>query len=69
LAATLAAMIVLLCSSAPAQALDTVDVSLATATTDLRRLVDAGLITQHGRTRNMNYVASEELRQRARSSD
>lgn len=39
------------------------DVSLATATTDLRRLVDTGLITQHGRTRSTKYVASEALRQ------
>jgi hypothetical protein len=40
-------------------------VSLATATTDLRRLVDAGLIRQHGRTRNTRYLATEALRERA----
>ena len=38
------------------------DVSLATATTDLRRLVDAGVITQQGRTRSTKYVASDGLR-------
>jgi hypothetical protein len=43
------------------------DVSLATATTDLRRLVDAGLITRHGRTRSTKYVASDALRQHVRS--
>lgn len=45
------------------------DVSPATATTDLRRLVDAGLIARHGRTRSTKYVASEELRQQVRSRD
>lgn len=40
------------------------DVSLATATTDLRRLVDAGLISQQGRTRSTKYVASKELKRR-----
>lgn len=43
------------------------DVSLATATTDLRRLVDAGLISQQGRTRSTKYVASEALREHVRS--
>ena len=38
------------------------DISLATATSDLRRLVDAGLVTQLGRTRSTRYVASDELR-------
>jgi Fic family protein len=38
------------------------DISLATATSDLRRLVDAGLVTQLGRTRSTRYVASNELR-------
>lgn len=38
------------------------DVSPATATTDLRRLVDAGLITQRGRTRSTRYLASTTLR-------
>jgi Fic family protein len=40
------------------------DVSLATATSDLRRLADAGLITQHGRARSTKYSASQELRAR-----
>lgn len=39
------------------------DVSLATATTDLRRLLDAGLIDQQGRTRSTRYIASQSLRQ------
>jgi len=39
------------------------DVSPATATTDLRRLVDAGLLVQHGRTRSTRYIASDQLRQ------
>lgn len=38
------------------------DISLATATSDLRRLLDAGLVTQLGRTRSTRYVASDELR-------
>jgi Fic family protein len=38
------------------------DISLATATSDLRRLLDAGLVTQTGRTRSTRYVASDELR-------
>jgi Fic family protein len=37
------------------------EVSLATATSDLRRLVDAGLVTPLGRTRSTRYVASDEL--------
>ncbi|MEJ7787941.1 MAG: Fic family protein [Solirubrobacteraceae bacterium] len=37
------------------------EVSLATATADLRRLVDAGLVTQQGRTRSTKYVASAAL--------
>jgi Fic/DOC family len=37
-------------------------ISLATATSDLRRLLDAGLVTQLGRTRSTRYVASDELR-------
>lgn len=36
-------------------------VSLPTATNDLRRLVDAGLVLQHGRTRSTRYRASEAL--------
>ena len=38
------------------------DVSPATASADLRRLVDAGLLDQRGRTRNLIYVASASLR-------
>jgi Fic family protein len=38
------------------------DISLATATSDLRRLLDAGLVAQHGRGRSTRYVASEDLR-------
>lgn len=38
------------------------DVSPATATNDLRRLLDAGLITQQGRGRNTRYQASDTLR-------
>ena len=38
------------------------DISLATATSDLRRLLDAGLVAQVGRTRSTRYVASDELR-------
>lgn len=38
------------------------DVSLATATSDLRRLADAGLLTQQGRARSTKYSASETLR-------
>jgi Fic family protein len=37
------------------------EISLATATSDLRRLLDAGLVVQRGRTRNTRYVASEDL--------
>lgn len=38
------------------------EVSLATATNDLRRLLDAGLVVQHGRTRSIRYRASDALR-------
>jgi Fic family protein len=37
------------------------DVSAPTASSDLRRLLDAGLITQRGRGRSTRYVASERL--------
>jgi Fic family protein len=37
-------------------------VSPATASSDLRRLVDAGLLMQHGRARGTSYVASGDLR-------
>ena len=40
------------------------DVSPATASADLRRLVDAGLIAQDGRGRSTRYRPSESLRQR-----
>jgi len=40
------------------------DVSLATATGDLRRLADAGLIDAQGRGRATRYRASAELRRR-----
>jgi Fic family protein len=45
---------------------DEADVSPATASGDFRRLVEAGLIEQHGRTRNISYVASDELRKLVR---
>lgn len=38
------------------------DVSLPTATADLRRLLDAGLVIQRGRGRSTAYLASERLR-------
>jgi Fic family protein len=38
------------------------DVSLATASADLRRLVDGGLLEQRGLGRNSRYIASEQLR-------
>lgn len=38
------------------------EISLATASSDLRRLVDAGLLVQRGRTRSTRYVASDTLR-------
>jgi len=38
------------------------DVSPATASADFRRLLDAGLVDQRGRGRNISYVASERLR-------
>jgi Fic family protein len=37
------------------------DVSMPTASTDLRRLLDAGLLTQRGRGPKTRYVASERL--------
>jgi Fic family protein len=37
------------------------EVSLATASSDLRRLVDSGLVLQEGRTRGTRYVASQPL--------
>jgi hypothetical protein len=38
------------------------DVSLATASSDFRRLLDARLVVQEGRGRNTRYRAAEELR-------
>jgi len=38
------------------------DVSPATASADFRRLLDAGLVAQRGRGRNISYAASESLR-------
>lgn len=40
---------------------DEADVSPATASADFRRLLDAGLVEQRGRGRNINYRASEPL--------
>jgi Fic family protein len=37
------------------------DVSPATASADFRRMLDAGLVEQHGRGRNTAYLASEQL--------
>jgi Fic/DOC family len=37
------------------------DISLATASSDLRRLVDSVLVIQKGRTRGTRYVASQDL--------
>jgi Fic family protein len=42
-------------------------ISLQTASADLRRLLDAGLVVQEGRTRNTRYVASRGLRERVGS--
>jgi Fic family protein len=39
------------------------DVSLPTASGDLRRLADAGFVEQQGRTRNTRYVATALLRE------
>jgi hypothetical protein len=38
------------------------EISLATASSDLRRLVDAGLLVRRGRTRATRYLASQTLR-------
>ena len=43
------------------------DISLATATSDIRRLVDAGLVTQKGRAGSTRYTATERLRDLVRS--
>ena len=39
------------------------DISPATASGDFRRLLDAGLVVQRGRGRNIGYVASGSLRE------
>jgi Fic family protein len=39
------------------------DVSAPTASNDLRRLLDAGLVAQRGKGRNTRYVASNALRE------
>lgn len=39
------------------------DISLATASSDLRRLIDADLVTQRGRGRSTRYEASTRLRE------
>jgi Fic family protein len=44
---------------------DEADVSPATASADLRRLLDAGLVEQRGRARSSSYVAGDELRETA----
>jgi Fic family protein len=41
---------------------DEADVSPATASADLRRLLEAGLLKQRGRARSSSYVAGAELR-------
>ncbi len=45
------------------------EVSLATASADLRRLADAGLVLQRGQGRTTRYHASEELCARAGASE
>jgi Fic family protein len=42
---------------------DEAGVSPATASADFRRLLDAGLVQQRGRARNIRYLASESLRE------
>ena len=39
------------------------EVSTATASADFRRLLDAGLVVQRGKTRSTRYVASDDLRE------
>lgn len=45
------------------------DISAASATNDLRRLLDAGLVRQLGRGRNTRYQASDSLRQEVGAAD
>jgi Fic family protein len=47
---------------------DEAGVSPATASADLRRLLDAGLVEPRGRTRNLSYVAAETLREMVRGA-
>lgn len=44
------------------------DISSATASTDFRRLLDAGLIVQAGRGRNIRYHANDDLRTQVSAS-
>ena len=44
------------------------DISPASATNDFRRLLDAGLITQHGRGRNIRYRANDSLREQVEAT-
>jgi Fic family protein len=41
------------------------DISPATASADFRRLLDAGLVVQRGRGRNIRYIAADGLREGA----
>lgn len=45
------------------------DISLATASADFRRLLDAGLVAQQGRGRSVRYLAGKRLRVEAANSD
>lgn len=45
------------------------EVSPATASADFRRLLDAGLVDQRGRGRNIGYVASKRLREELGDGD
>jgi Fic family protein len=45
------------------------DVSAATASSDVRRLLDAGLIEQRGQGRSTTYVASERLRREVAAAE
>ena len=44
------------------------DISPATASADFRRLLDAGLVRQRGRGRNIGYLASEDLLEALKSA-
>jgi len=44
------------------------EVSPATASSDFRRLLDAGLVAQRGRGRNISYVGSDSLREGLRDA-